>query len=549
MDSIPPPPEATVPPPPQPARAPAVDAFLRGWGTALIRGLLAFAVMTVLGEIAAFTVYFVGNGDAPIATVAKVGWFYFAWFHHIDLTVSVANLSFPGGSQIGGFPSGGSVSLAFGIALMLGTFLAVWLLYLGGKAVADRADGGGLARVLHGLKIAPVYAGAALLVSLVVKISETVTNSSVSGTLEIKPSALQAFLIPLLLAAGAGVVGGLRSGRYELLSLDPWGRRGAGALSGGLRMFVLALVLAFAGLLVLAVVEPDSTRSYFATVSKPPVDETAVIIAHHVLVLPNQSMWVLIPAMGGCDGAEASHFSTTFLCYWRYPKQVSIGPFTPEGILGLAPPVRTEFGTAPVGYFLFLLVPALAVLLGGRHAVRKRAQFRSETMGIGALAGVVFAFLVLIGAWFASVTGSADLSVAGFSLNSSVHVGPDVLTGGLLALAWGVIGGGLGGWLSGRDLPAHAPMRETQGAAPTPPPYWAGAPEEPATQADATTESWSQPAPQAEHEPPAPQAEPEPPAEPHSSAEPELSAEPVSPAEPEAPTEPEPPEEGAPGPD
>ncbi len=539
MDSIPPPPEATVPPPPRPARAPAVDALLRGWGTALIRGLLAFAVMAVLGEIAAFTLYFVGGGDAAIATVAKIGWFYFAWFHHIDLTASVANLSFPGGSPIGGLPSGGSISLAFGIALMLGTFLAVWLLYLGGKAVADRADGGGLARALHGLKIAPVYAGAALLVSSIVKISETVTQSSVSGTLEIKPSALQAFLIPLLLAAGAGLIGGLRSGRYELLSLDPWGRRAAGALTGGLWMFVLALVLAFAGLLVLAVVEPDSTRTYFATVSKPPADETAVIIAHHVLVLPNQSMWVLIPAMGGCDGAEASHVSTTFLCYWRYPQQVSIGPLTPEGIAGLTPPVRTEFGTAPAGYFLFLLVPALAVLLGGRYAVRKRARFRSETMGIGALAGVVFAFLVLIGAWFASITGSADLSLAGFSLNSSVHVGPDILTGGLLALAWGVIGGGLGGWLSGLDLPAHAPVREPQGAAPTPPPYWAEAPEEPAPQADTTTESRGRPAPQADREPTV---------EPYASDEPEPSAEPGSPPELQPSAEPEPPEEGSPGP-
>jgi hypothetical protein len=496
MNEIPPPPEAIAPPPSPSTRSPRVEAFLRGWGTALARGLLAFGVMAALGQVAAFTAYLAGGGNAPIATVVRAGWFYFGWFHHIDLTVSASNLSLPGGSRIGGFPSVGSAGVALGLALMMGTFLAIWLLYLGGKAVADRADGGGLARALHGVKVAPVYAFASLLVSALVSIHETIpSNALLSGTIEIKPSALQAFLLPLLIAAGAGVAGGLRSGRYELLSMDPWGRRVAGALSGGLLMFILALVLAFAGLLVLAVVEPDATREYFATVSEPPVDETAVIIAHHVLVLPNQSIWVLVPAMGGCDGVQTQNVSTTFLCYWRYPKQVSIGPVTPGGIIGGTPPVRTEFGTAPLGYFLFLLVPALAVLLGGRYAVRKRARFATETMGVGALAGVVFAILVLIGAWFASLSGSVSVSVAGLSVHRSVHVGPDVLTGGLLALAWGVIGGGLGGWLSGRGLPARATVREPVGVGSVPappPPIRAGGLEEAAT--DETFGSSGQPA-------------------------------------------------------
>jgi len=32
-------------------------------------------------------------------------------------------------------------------------------------------------------------------------------------------------------------------------------------------------------------------------------------------------------------------------------------------------------------------------------------------------------------------------------------------TAGLLALAWGVLGGALGGWLGGREFPGKAPLK------------------------------------------------------------------------------------------
>jgi hypothetical protein len=215
------------------------------------------------------------------------------------------------------------------------------------------------------------------------------------------------------------------------------------------------------GLLVLAVVHPDATEAYFRTVSEPPIDETVLIIGHHVLVLPNQSMWVLVPSMGGCDGVYGSGESRTFLCYWKYPTQVSLsaGGGSPESVLSGLPQVRTEYGTVPTGYFLFLLVPAISVLLGGRHAVRKRATFRYEAAALGAAAGVVFGILVAVASWFASLSVGVSGSIAGVSSDFSARIGPDVVIGGLIALGWGIVGGGIGGWWAGRELPARAPLR------------------------------------------------------------------------------------------
>jgi hypothetical protein len=257
-------------------------------------------------------------------------------------------------------------------------------------------------------------------------------------------------VLPLLLGAAAGAAGGMRSGRFELISHEPWGRRAAGVIAGGLRMFVLGLVLSFIGVLVLAAVRPSAGRAYFAAISGPPVDQTAVIVAHHVLLLPNQSMWVLVPAMGGCDGLSGGGVSATFLCYSKFPTSVSVSTdgSTPDALT-----VRTDFATAPTAYFLFLLVPALSVVLGGRYGVRKRARLRSESIAIGASSGVVFAVLVAVASWLASVSVSLSSATGGIPGNSSVLIGPGVFFAGLLALAWGVLGGAIGGWLGGREFP------------------------------------------------------------------------------------------------
>ena len=131
------------------ARPAPVEALLGGWFTAAIRGGLAFAAMAALGQAISFVVYFARGADGPVGPVAKFGWFYFGWFHHVSLIASLPDLSvadLPGAEDL----VSGEASLTFQLrlALMLGTFLAIGLLYLSGRAVADRAGGGGLARGL-----------------------------------------------------------------------------------------------------------------------------------------------------------------------------------------------------------------------------------------------------------------------------------------------------------------------------------------------------------------------------------------------------------------
>ena len=77
---------------------------------------------------------------------------------------------------------------------------------------------------------------------------------------------------------------------------------------------------------------------------------------------------------------------------------------------------------------------------------------------MGAASGVVFAVLVAVGSWLASVSAGLSSPTGGIPANASVLIGPGVLAAGLLALVWGVVGGGLGGWLGGRKIPPSAQL-------------------------------------------------------------------------------------------
>jgi hypothetical protein len=425
-----------------------IAILTQGWGTGLARGGLAFLAMAALGQALAFAANLARSPGESAATAAKLGWLYFGWFHHAAVTTRVTSVE---GVRVGGEAG---LTANVGLAMMLGTFLAIAILYRGGRVVADGARGGAMARVLHGMKVAPAYAIPAFVVSGLVSIDIPIPrNGLVAGSLQMPAWSLSWLVLPLLIAAAAGAAGGLRSGRHELISHDPWGRRASGVMAGGLRMFVLGLVLSFAGLLVLAAIRPGATTTYFKTVSGPPSDQTTMNIAHHVLLLPNQSMWVLVPAMGGCDGLSGGGVSATFLCYSKVPTAVSV---TPEGLNSDTPAVQADFGKPPSGSLLFLLVPAVSVVLGGRYAAKRRARIKREAIALGAASGVFFAVLVALGSWLASVSAGLASPAAGIPANSSVLIGPAVGMAGLLALAWGVVGGALGGWLGGREFPARA---------------------------------------------------------------------------------------------
>jgi hypothetical protein len=188
---------------------------------------------------------------------------------------------------------------------------------------------------------------------------------------------------------------------------------------------------------------PSTGRYVRAVFERPEVG--LVALAHHVAVAPNEAMWALVPAMGGCTGAyPAEGDPVRFLCYRRFPGDVAL-PALP--IVGAPPgqPARSEFGTAPWPYFLFLLAPALASVAGGiRAAERGGPGSARQAVALGAAAGAVFAAIVVAVGWLASVRAGIDWVIGGTADAGAVRVGPGLLAGGLLALAWGALGGALG---------------------------------------------------------------------------------------------------------
>jgi hypothetical protein len=208
-------------------------------------------------------------------------------------------------------------------------------------------------------------------------------------------------------------------------------------------MLLLGLEFALAGLVVLAVAQPDATAAYARLVVRSgPADATAIVAAH-ALSLPNHAVFAFVPAMGGCDGVYGGGFRLDAICLDRFPRAPSLELFTPPS----GP--RPEIVDAPRSFALLLLVPAAATTLGGAAAVgRARGRSVLERLGLGAGAGAVFAVLVAVASALAGIRVSGGL-VGGGSTSWIVY-GPDPLRAGFLALGWGILGGALGALLAGR---------------------------------------------------------------------------------------------------
>ncbi len=406
----------------------------RGWGAASARGFLVLLLLAAAGQVLAIALRAAGLGPRSAGDVFKVGLLYVSWFHHaaVRTTLELA----PGGITVlrGGVEAG--------LAFLAFTGLAAVMLFRAGRAFASNRGGSPSARALGGAMVAPAYAAGAFLVSVAGTMRFPTTSF---GVVTVRPDRAQAFLFPLVLAAAAGGAGGLFSDRSALHG--PAGRPLLRALAGGFRMFVLALALSFVALLALAALEPGSTRAYFDEVSKPAGAQTALILGHHVLLLPNQSMWVLVPAMGGCDEVRTPDRITRVACFGRAPRFTSalaaIGVTGPQG----GPPIGRGGGRPPFRYLIFVLVPPLATFLGARAGARGAARSPAEGAAVGAAGGVVFALLVAMGSWASGATGT--LVTGSGQAAGRFSAGPNPLVGGLLALAWGVVLGAAGGWFEG----------------------------------------------------------------------------------------------------
>ena len=217
-------------------------------------------------------------------------------------------------------------------------------------------------------------------------------------------------------------------------------------------MLVLGLALSTAGLFVAGVVQPDgpaaaltpTTARYYRGVFGAP-GPGLVVLAHHVVALPNEAAWVLVPAMGACDAVRGSA-DLEFLCYARFPRSADavIAPLAGGAVDPGA------FRGVPAGYLAFLLVPGLATVLGGRWVARRIDRSGRDAVVVGASAGAVFGALVLVTSVLGSLTLSYGAALGEEAGGGSLWIGPDPILGTALALGWGLLGGSLGavsaGW-------------------------------------------------------------------------------------------------------
>jgi hypothetical protein len=423
----------------------------RIWNVALLWGEIPFVALAAIGELLAFVQYFLGGLSPSVFTVLRLGGLYFYGFNHVlikaEATRSGINGSF----------------FSFEGAFLAVTMVAVYLLFRGGSEVGDRIAGSPGAKALAGASVALPYAALSLMISYAVAVSFRLPADLEGGELRVSVSHLQAFLWPLVIGVLAGLAGGLWSARSDL-ARSAWGKRLVSAIAGGWRMLLYGLGLSLVGLLVVGAANPSTVRSYFDdTLGSGLVGPD--LLVHHALALPNQSTWVLVPAMGACDriqGASGRAGSEAFLCYSRFPRHgeflTTLGGELGSGKRITSPVAPVRFTAAPPGYLLFLAVPLLATLAAGAAAgPRANPESRGEAAIVGALSGVVFAALVAVSSVLAGIgvhlTGGGDLTV-----------GPDPVGGGLLALAWGVLGGAAGATLAFREPRSrHRPMDRRPG--------------------------------------------------------------------------------------
>jgi hypothetical protein len=440
-------------------RRPAFAVDLRGgWGTAVVGAVVVASVLGIVAEGLSFLFYAAtsgSNGSRP--DFARIGGVIFYAFHRVGLVFEVPrSVSGELGQSGLGLPL--SARFTASIAIMGGTILAMALLYLAGRAVADRAGGDAWTRGVHGAKVGVPYAIVCLVVAWAVRFSFPLGG----GSLAIHPSYAAAGLWPLGLGVVFGFVGGIRSGGDARWTAPAWtdaamvGRVRA-AVAGGWSMIALGLILSFVGLLVLAAVKPDATRDYFTGAFRGGADAGTATIAANVLVVPNMAAWVLFPSMGSCVGASGGSFglqgSFCVLSYTQFPKAGAVGGFIGGGGIGALP-------NPPPGYYAFVLVPLVAVLAGGMVAARRAsAETRGEAVAVGVLAGVTFALMAILVLVLSIVSVRVGGQVGGVSQAVTIRLGPELAKSVLLAFAWGIVGGGIGGFIQGRALPAGSTGR------------------------------------------------------------------------------------------
>jgi hypothetical protein len=402
------------------ARRSVLGGAGRVLGVAAVGGASAFLWLAIGAQLLAVTASFL-TGTRDLATWAKVG-----------LLATVLSLRSAVEMRLPGLPLPGpwrriEVSLVF--VPMLLTVALVWLCARAGRRAADqRADRSpwptvALAAAGAGIPVAllAALAAAPVLLSLPV-VSARVAADPASA-------AVWGFGVAAI-AAGLGAA-------IRLAGDSTAGR----AIRGGLVAYGWSLVLLVVGVVAIAAFEPAATRTYVRWLRDAgPIAPAAFGV--HVLALPAQSALLMVPASGACVDLVAGGPALE-LCPWR---------LEPQAVGAALVPTRTALSP-----WLWLLstVPPIAAFIGGRRAALAVPGRRAIVLGAGS--GAVFAVLTIVVAWFAtpSVAGTAPALVP-----LTLRIDRSWFIAG--AVAWGVVGGAVGGWLEGRRYPEEPePPRRT----------------------------------------------------------------------------------------
>jgi hypothetical protein len=366
--------------------------------------LLVFLPVAIVGQILAWLEYAISGWYGP-----------WSWMK-IGIAYTLAGVRVPFVALVRGQPP---QELSLVIAIGALTVAILVLAFRSGRAQArgleDRPMAAALAGAVPGLGVAlPMF-----VTSLLVQLGFPQFRIA-----SLHPRFWAALVVPLVVVGVTGAIGRLEEART-------WTSRTVAGVRGGAVALWWGIALSFVVFLVLAVVETGVTSAYGRGVGNMG-GGGGVVVVHHALLLPNQSALVLSATMGSpvvldLAGEPAAEVGLTGIRF-----QGDGGAFL-SAFLG----VDGDRLAFPVWYLAFLLVPASATIVGGRHAA-SGVRSRGEAVVRGVLAGVVFAMLAAGAGWAASVTLPVFAPLAAPSL------GPDVVRATLLGLAWGIAGGTIG---------------------------------------------------------------------------------------------------------
>ena len=241
----------------------------------------------------------------------------------------------------------------FRLALLTVTFVLGWLLLRAGAAAARRVSDSPVRRALAGALVAPSYAVALGILALVVELRLSTGGGFLPDVTTLRAVPWEAFVLPFVLAAGTGMVGGLLAGGG--IRARAWE-----AFAGGWRAFVWALGLALVGLLAFAAIRPSGLEGYVDELRSLGPRGAAVVVGHQILLAPNQAVLTLVPAMGACDVLTGPVRTTDIVCLDRQPTGENPLDTISDGLGDRAVPIQPQ----PAAAKLFVLVPFVAVALG-----------------------------------------------------------------------------------------------------------------------------------------------------------------------------------------